>query len=163
MGQNMASKPATRISEQQSSLKDRANISEAREINFSAAQSAIDDLGKKFVNRLPEELQRIEAALSALEDKPDDQSRRTVLFRLVHDLKGEAGTFDYRLITIIGNDLCRFLEMQVAWTPRLMKVVRFYVEAINRVAEDRITGDGDEFGLQMIETLQRMTQKVLLE
>lgn len=136
---------------------------DAAEVDFSAANSAIDDLAEEFVQRLPDEFKRIDAAYAALQAAPGDKAQRTLLFRLVHDLKGQAGTFDYQLITVIGNDLCRFIERPIEMTPQCLKVAGFYIEAMKVVAKKRMTGDGDEHGLRMINTLHSMTQKVLQE
>ncbi len=144
-------------------LKGRTSIRRIGKMNFSEADKAIDKLAREFVKRLPEDFQRIEAAFAALEAKPEDTARRTVLFRLVHDLKGQAGTFDFSLITIIGNDMCRFLEKPVALNPSALMVLRFHIDAMKWVAEKRITGDGDEHGQRMIDTLHGMTRRVLEE
>jgi HPt (histidine-containing phosphotransfer) domain-containing protein len=77
--------------------------------DFAAADNVILELAKEFEARLPEELEKIEAAYKAVKETPEDEELRNALFRLVHDLKGQAGTFDYNLITVVGNDLCRFL------------------------------------------------------
>ncbi len=144
-------------------LKDRLSSPDAGGVDYGAAYSVIEKLAVEFVQRLPDEFKAIEAALAALAEKPGDASRRSGLFRLVHDLKGQAGTFDYMLITVIGNDLCRFIERPIAMTPRCLKVMGFYVDAMKRVADKRLTGDGGGQGLSMIDTLHRMTQKVLSE
>lgn len=116
-----------------------------------------------FVRKLPAELQSILSALTALMEEPEEESHKTVLFQLVHDLKGLAGSVDCNLINIIGNDLCRFIEHPAPMTHRRLKVAGYYIEAMKTVAEKRITGDDDEMGIRMVDTLHRMTQKVLSE
>lgn len=145
------------------SLKDRIFGAPPSEIDFSAVDSVIDNLGQDFVNRLPKELEIIGHALVSLEKNPDDSARASILFRHVHDLKGQAGTFDYNLISIIGNDLCRFIERPIPWTPRRLKVANFHVEAMKTVAKQRLTGLGGEHGQKMVDTLHSLSQKVLQE
>lgn len=130
---------------------------------FSAADDIIKKLAVEFVHRLPRELLEIDEALAVLEAAPDDKVPFNAFFRLVHDLKGMAGTFDYMLLTVIGNDLCRFIEHVDHLTPRHMKVVRFHVEALSIVAQNRMVGDGDARGKGIVDTLHSMTQKVLQE
>ncbi|NQU56724.1 MAG: Hpt domain-containing protein [Rhodospirillales bacterium] len=159
----MNNKSEPEIIETPNLLLDRVSKNDKAETDFSAADEVIYALAKEFVQRLPDEFTRIETALAALETTPDDETCNSELFRLVHDLKGQAGTFDYILISVIGNDLCRYIERPIAMTPRRLKVLRFHVDAMKRVAEDKMTGDQHEHGLRMINTLHSMTQKVLQE
>lgn len=144
-------------------LQDKVAIVGDGEMDFSAADDVIENLAVDFVDRLPDEIERIQLALTTLIGDPNGESHKTVLFRLVHDLKGQAGTFDYNLISVIGNDLCRFIERDIPMTPRRLKVAGYYVEAMKVVSEKKITGDGNEFGMRMVDTLHSMTQKVLNE
>ena len=131
--------------------------------DFAAADNVIIELAKEFTARLPDELEKIEAAFKAVQASPDDEALRNALFSLVHDLKGQAGTFDYGLITVVGNDLCRFLERRVQMTGRRLQVVGFFIEGMGLLAKRGIKGDGGEFGVKLINTLHGMTQKVLQE
>jgi len=157
----MNSKPDAEFIQPPDSLRARVSKRDAGDVDFSATDQVIQALSKEFVERLPEEFKRIEAALAQLEARPNAKVSQTALFTLVHDLKGQAGTFDYMLLTVIGNDLCRFTERLTVFSPRCLKVIRFHVEAMKRVFELRMTGDGDGRGLQMIDILHSMTQKVL--
>ena len=159
----MGNDPEVEIIQPEGTLQERVATVGDGEMDFSAADGVIENLAGDFVKRLPEELSRILSALTALIDEPEEESHKTALFRLVHDLKGQAGTFDYNLISVIGNDLCRFIESPIPMTHRRLKVAGYYVEAMKVVAEKEITGDGDEFGMKMVDTLHSMTQKVLSE
>jgi len=130
---------------------------------FSMADDVIARLAVEFIERLPDDLLKVEEAVAALEAAPNDKDCYTALFRLVHDLKGMAGTFDYMLITVIGNDLCRFIERPVPITPRRLKVVRFHLEAMKLVEQKRMTGADNPQGMRIVDTLHSMAQKVLLE
>jgi len=142
-------------------LRDRVRQNEGQEVDFSAAEAALEKLAPAFVAGLPKALSDIEKAYSALKSDPGDAKLRTELFRLVHDLKGQAGTFNYMLITVIGNDLCRFIERDIVLTPPCIKVIGFHIEAMKRVTKDKITGDGDGLGMQMVNLLQQKTHDVL--
>jgi len=130
-------------------------------IDLPDLDKVMAELGSQFVARLPAELRDIEDAFAAMRDARGDEEGKKKLFRLVHDLKGQAGSFDYHLITVIGNDLCRFLEHAPEMTPPRLMVVGFFIDAMKRVADKKITGDGGAFGVTMIDALHRMTQKVL--
>lgn len=159
----MPDNPKAEIIEPPTSLRDKVTPNEETKPDFSSADDAIANLGVEFVKRLPEELAAIEAAFQALEDDPKDNQRNKKLFGIVHDLKGQAGTFDYTLITVIGNDLCRFLERPIEMSAPRLKVIGFHVEAMKMVAKKNITGDGGDHGRKMVDTLHSMVQQVLQE
>lgn len=131
--------------------------------DFDAIQDIVNRFGAEFVERLPGELAAIGAALSVLKAEPASEDARKKLFGLVHDLKGQAGTFDYMLLTVVGNDWCRFIEHADPITPRHLQVMDFFLDALNRIAEQRMTGFDEALANRMIETLHAMTQKVLQE
>lgn len=142
-------------------LKDRVSVLSPTEEHILDDNPMLVDLAREFVERLPGDIKQIEDAFTALKAKPEDDFRITVLFRFVHDLKGLGGTFDYPLISVIGNDLCRFLEMPIAINPARLKVIGFYVDALGMVQRKAITGDGGDKGVRIINALHAMTQKVL--
>ncbi|MBF0248251.1 MAG: Hpt domain-containing protein [Alphaproteobacteria bacterium] len=133
------------------------------DVDLSAVHAVIDNLSVEFAERLPGELTRIELALADLTEDPGSIDKRKHLFLLVHDLKGQAGTFGYMLITVIGNDLCRFIERPVALRFRCLKVMSFFVDAMKRVCDEKMTGDDPARGQKIIDALHAMTQKVLQE
>lgn len=159
----LAQKTDFEVIQPPNTLKDRVSSGPLSNVDFSAVDAVIDNLSEDFINRLPEDLERIENALKALEQNPEDSARISILFRHVHDLKGQAGTFDYDLISVIGNDLCRFVERPLEWTPRRLQVVRYHVEAMKHVAKHQITGHGGEHGRNMVDTLHSMSLKILQE
>lgn len=157
----MSSKSKAEFIQPPNFLKDRVSILNPVEDLTLDDAAILTDLAKEFVARLPEDIKRLEEALAKLKTNPEDDFRITVLFRLSHDLKGLAGTFDYPLITVIGNDLCRFLEKPMDMTPARLQVIGFYIDAIKMVQRSRITGDGGQRGIRIINALHAMTQRVL--
>ena len=131
------------------------------EPDFDAMDDIVQQLGQEFIRRLPEELKAIEQELESLKSDPSNSSRRTVLFRRVHDLKGQAGTYDYWMITVIGNDLCRFIEHAETIAPVHLQVMDYHVQAMIRVMQDKMTGKNPAGAQKMVDTLHDMVGKVL--
>ncbi len=157
----MSDKSKVEIIQAPSTLQDRATLLTSDENHPLDGNPVLQDLTEQFVQRLPEDLKRIENALTALEASPHDDCRVTVLFRLVHDLKGLAGTFSYPLISEISHDFCRFLEMPQSMMPRRLAVLRYHLDALKVVHRKRITGDGGDEGMRLINTLHTITQKAM--
>ena len=142
-------------------LLEKVAKCEGVERSFAAAEETVSQLSKEFAERLPLELSQIEKAFLRFREDPEDEKLWEHLFKLVHDLKGQAGTFDYDLITVIGNDLCRFLEHSAEMTPPRLTVVGFFIDGMKRVVANEIIGDGGDFGRNIVDSLHQMTQRVL--
>ena len=142
-------------------LRDKAVSDGGHQPNLDIVADVIQNLAREFVMRLPQDIFAIEQDLDALKKDPDNTALRTVLFRRVHDLKGQAGTYDYGMITVIGNELCRFIEHAETMTPRHFKLMHYHIEAMKMVVIKRMTGDSPEGGGRMIDTLHAMAHKLL--
>ncbi len=142
-------------------LQDKVLHSEDGSPNFDDAVHIIASMGEEFSLRLPQEICAIEQDLIKLKAEPNTTALRMVLFRRVHDLKGQAGTYNYWMITVIGNELCRFIEHSKILTPRHLKLMRYHVEAMKMVVQKNLVGKNPEGGQKMIDTLHTMAGKVL--
>ncbi|MEG3617152.1 hypothetical protein V5T82_01670 [Magnetovibrio sp. PR-2] len=142
-------------------VQDKVLTDDGVRPNFDAAADVIEDLGRDFVRRLPQNIFVIEQDLAKLKEDESSTVLRAVLFRRVHDLKGQAGTYDYWLITVISNELCRFIEHSQVMTPRHFKLMHYHVEAMKMVFTKRMTGKNPDGGQRMINTLHTMAAKVM--
>ena len=146
-----------------SSLQDKVlkKDGEAVEPDFDAMDDIVQKLAKEFVKRLPQELKSIQDDLESLKAQPDNTDQRSALFRRVHDLKGQAGTYDYWMITVIGNDLCRFIEHAETVTPPHLQVMEYHVQAMTRVMDQKMTGKAPDGAQKMVDTLHTLVGQVL--
>jgi len=71
------------------------------------------------------------------------------LFAIAHDMKGQAGTFGYPLVTRIGQALCRLIEQDPTATLR----IGAHVAALTRVVDERLEGEGGETGRSLLMAL----------
>lgn len=144
-------------------LRDKVRLANGDVPSFDEVNNGLAALGDEFRARLPDEIKRMRDELAAFSAASSDEDLKMKLFRRVHDLKGQAGTFGYDLLTTIGNDLCRYIERPIAFNERRLAVIGFYLEAFSRIQAENITGDGDRAGRKMVETLRSLTAKVLAE
>lgn len=80
---------------------------------------------------------------------------RRQLYRLSHDLKGLGGTFDYQLITIIGESLCALIADQDLPNDRyLQRYVIAHVAALQAVLRFDMSGNGGDEGERLLATLE---------
>lgn len=80
---------------------------------------------------------------------------RRQLYRLSHDLKGLGGTFDYQLITIIGESLCALIADQDLPNDRfLQRYIIAHVAALQAVLCFEMSGNGGDEGERLLATLE---------
>ncbi|NJO33106.1 MAG: hypothetical protein HC869_08135 [Rhodospirillales bacterium] len=103
------------------------------------------------------------AALAAIEGLMmtpcyDDEVWRARLNGLAHDLKGLGGTFDYDLITIVAESMCRAITDQAVVTDEgLQRRLAAMATALRAIVQFNLKGDGGVQGRDLIATLQLPT------
>ncbi|MGE5548354.1 MAG: Hpt domain-containing protein [Solirubrobacterales bacterium] len=76
------------------------------------------------------------------------------LFAIAHDMKGQAATFGYPLITTIAHRLCRLIDHRGAETlPRAR--VAAHVDAVSEVLARRLSGNGGAAGQAILARLDQ--------
>lgn len=80
------------------------------------------------------------------------------LRRIAHDLKGEAGTFGYDLITEIADLFGGYLR-ETPITAQRAQAIASYVDALQAVWTQRIQGDGGTTGRALLDGLIQLNEK----
>lgn len=80
------------------------------------------------------------------------------LRRLCHDIKGEAGTFGFPLLSDIADLFGDYLRETTAATQRA-EAVKGYVDAFQVMWSQKIKGEGGELGRQLLASLMKLNEK----
>jgi hypothetical protein len=95
-------------------------------------------------------------ALIALFQKMQDTSEYDLaaLVVKVHEVRGEAGTFGYSLVTEIGRMLCEFVPTidRIGTTEQM--AIAAHLQAMQTVVSDKVKGQGPEVARQIIAGLE---------
>ncbi len=83
------------------------------------------------------------------------------MHEIAHNMRGQAGTFDYPLITEIGSSLCSFVDSAVNFGDNELEAVALHVQALHTVISGKIEGHGDEQARKMLAGLGAISAKVL--
>jgi chemotaxis protein histidine kinase CheA len=145
-----------------SPLKDRLRSSP----NAPSMEGAIRAAEEKIKREAPsffEDLDNGVAALDAIEEahpaqQPLPEQTVTEIFRISHDLRGEAGTFGYPLVTLVADSLCKFLEDDETRATKKRSLFTLHLQALRRIRDEDIRGDGGAVGQefrQFIASLER--------
>jgi len=126
------------------------------------AEDVIASMADNYLEWVEEDLGKIQAAYETLQDNLDNQAdHKEKIFQIAHDMKGQGGSFGYDLITILGNDLCRFIETHESdLSPVDQKVIKLYIDTMRIVITKRMSGDGGKEGKQVLMGLAAVVEKL---
>jgi len=112
---------------------------------LARVKAGIVELEQEYIGEAQDELAELSAsvALAQTLEGPERGEAINRIFRLSHDLRGVAGSFDYPLVTRIGSSLCDMIENKDTVDPLELTVMGLHVGAMKAIMSNRITGDGD--------------------
>lgn len=125
------------------------------------AEAVIADLADDYLHWVEEDLAKLQAALENLKAATGDNSAEVeAIFQIVHDIKGQGGSFGYQMMTQIGDHLCRFLESLESAKPAEIDVIELHVSALRLVITEKMKGDGGAAGNSLYKGLEMVVAKV---
>jgi len=86
---------------------------------------------------------------------PEDEEAYVPLRRAAHNLKGLGGSFGYDLVTEIGNGLSLLLREAGAVSAGVTEQAAAHLDAVNRVIDADLLGDGGDEGQAIMADLRR--------
>lgn len=87
------------------------------------------------------------------------------LYLLSHDMKGQAGTYGYHLLSQICGKLCRFLEQGAEIKPQMsdldLQVIDVHIRAIEFILKNHLTDECRQQGDELLKGLEEAMKKAL--
>lgn len=125
------------------------------------AEAAVQNMSGNFREWAKEDLEK----LQVLVDDTKNQTHRLAehyedIFDIVHDLKGQGGTFGYTLITLVGDSLNKFLEGRTETTLDQLKIIIAHVEALKAIMAHDVKGSDNPIGQQIVNGLHQLVKKL---
>ena len=116
------------------------------------AEAAVAALADSFLKWITADIDKANQALAAAQGKPgDNQPEPREIFGVVHNVKGQGGSFGYDLLTKIGGSMYDYLRSETASaSDKQLKAVAAHFAAMDFVLEKNIQGSGDDVGTQLI-------------
>ena len=126
------------------------------------AEALVASLKVEYLERVQEQLDRMERLIRSACDEADAGCGMTLeaLSRISHEIKGQAGTFGFDLITTIGTSLCDYVEEVEKPGADDVTVVEIHVNAMRVVVAENIQGDGGKMGRQLLAGMRAMVTKM---
>lgn len=145
----------------QNDLKDKVGSlpTQISEDQLADIDNAIQGLSDEFLVAIEEQINQM---LPLFDKVRKGENELHDLFVVAHDIKGQAGTFGYPLITFVGNELCRFIEkIKEPYTDEMFEVVLAHISTMSALFKNKVTGEGGETEHKILDGLEEITQKVL--
>jgi len=148
-------------------LRSKVKAGGPRAIDADAlkrAEAAIADMADQYLDWVVQDLEKIGAAYEELKrsDQSDIRPLLKSIYQVSHDIKGQGGSFGFDMMTLIGHKLCRQIEHADTNNPKLVESIGVYIDSLNLVISQRMTGDGGKTGEKMLEGLDQIFSKTTI-
>ena len=125
------------------------------------AEAVVASMGGDFVKWAEKDLNSLQQAFNGLKAGTAEQkdSLRTI-FQISHDIKGQGGSFDYGLLTAVGDSLCKLTEEKERVGAAEIEAMGLHIEALKLILNDRLKGDGGDTGATLLDGLRQVVDKL---
>lgn len=143
-------------------LKERATLPvdpNAKEIDVvRRAEHALDLLANEFDDWMAAEVAALEQAREAAAHSREVMTMSGV-YRVAHDIRGQAATFGYPLVGEIAEGLCELFE-RLGDRPPPQKILDPHVEAIRAMVREGVRERDHPIGAALAKRLREMRDEV---
>lgn len=121
---------------------------------IAKAEEALKAMSSQFGQWLQDEVNKLDAAQTAIRSEGYSPATAEALFFRAHDLKGLGTTYQYPLVTRIAGSLCKLLDDPARRTAAPLILIDAHVDAIRAVVRDQIQTDEHPTGRVLAESLE---------
>lgn len=131
------------------------------EATLDRAEKVIESMSDDYLKWAKDDLSKLAKAFAALKAGGGDTAKQLdAIFSVSHDIKGQGGSFDFQLMTIIGNQLCRFIEgLKGSAGPADVELIELHVNALQLVMAQKLKKDGGAIGQKLLSGLEQVIEK----
>lgn len=123
---------------------------------LAAAEAQLANLRTEFPVWMAAEVMELDKAWKAYQ--AGEANAVTMLFRRVHDIRGQAGTFGFPLAGRAADILCKLMDA-VGEVPA--SIIEAHLYAIRAIVRDNVNTDNHPVGVPMIKALEKLSQKLV--
>jgi HPt (histidine-containing phosphotransfer) domain-containing protein len=125
------------------------------------AELALAALGGEFATWMTAEYHRLDAIRQSVRETGLAESSLRELFRVAHDIKGEALTFGFPAIAPIAASLCRLLEQAPGRNRIPLVLIEQHIDAIGAALREHGTAGYEEVASALTTRLRNVTEGFL--
>lgn len=121
------------------------------------ALNAAEDLIDSYQGWAVDDLTELWKTFNESTSSKDAEKQIERMFEIAHGIRGEGGSFDFPLISIIGDSLCKFLEGRKKMSATDKEAIKVHILAMRAVFRQGLKGEqpGMERDLRQLLALLR--------
>ena len=124
---------------------------------LARAEKVVDKMRVAYEDRLALEIENLLTAYREMQ--ASGKHDLDVLYDRVHEIRGEAGTFGYDLVSDIGRLLCELLSPMKQVAANDNRAIEGHLKAMETVVTQKVKGAGPEVGKQIVQALTVVVEK----
>lgn len=125
---------------------------------IARAESVIESFKASYDERAASELEDIHALFTEMKLTKRFDLRRILI--AAHEVRGEAGTYGYPLLSSVARSLCELLPRVEVPTQVQTEVIDAHIKAMRTIVAHKIMDDGGELGKEVVSSLIKAVRKL---
>ncbi|MCR9070560.1 MAG: hypothetical protein NXI18_02480 [Alphaproteobacteria bacterium] len=158
----MADKPKVEFIDNPNPIRRKVRVEQGIDPQnlIKRADNQVAKLSGEFEEIFAENIVALGDAMTSLRQSggTDEESLRRLRV-LLHDLRGQAGTFGYPLVSKVGDSACKFIDLSETIGGTEVGVLNMHVDALKAISQAKIKGDGGPIGAELMGGLRKVIQK----
>lgn len=155
-------KPKVEFIENPNPLRSKVKVKAGADPSELIAQAneAVGKLSAEFETIFAESVAALASAMSEVRQTGMTREQGLVrMRRLLHDLRGQAGTFGYPLVSQVGDSACKFIDLSESTSETEVGVLSMHIDALKAINQAKIKGDGGPIGQELMNGLRKVILK----
>lgn len=158
----MADKPKVEFIDNPNPIRRKVRVEQGVDPQnlIRRADNQVAKLAGEFEQIFAENILALGAAMTALrQSNGEDEDALGKLRSLLHDLRGQAGTFGYPLVSQVGDSACKFIDLSSEIGATEVEVLNMHVDALKAISQAKIKGNGGPIGAELMGGLRKVILK----
>lgn len=127
---------------------------------IAQAEESVKKLGAEFETIFTDSVLTLASAMTEVRQTGMTREHGLIrMRRLLHDLRGQAGTFGYPLVSQVGDSACKFIDLSEDIGDTEVEVLGMHIDALKAICQAKIKGDGGPVGRELMSGLRKVILK----
>lgn len=130
------------------------------------AERAVASLKEQYLQWVEQDMTHLDELVThymTADTAEEAQASILEMRRVVHDMRGQGGTFGFPLVSSVAGALVDILKRRDTNRVRMTRLIRLHADIIGRIVASRIEGDGGATGQRIVSRLMELTAEILDE